>query len=820
MSGYCDICQMKDRFKDMILLQCKDCKVKIHDRCYGIDVTKFGKQDAQFSCWACRAVGKSVKVRERDASTGKRIVRNQSERPTQCCLCSVNDGTTQMHAMHAIFDAHGTRGRQIWLPPDEKTGERHLAWAHTLCALMVNGIRGATTTGTLFGCTSRGYYGDPDDMEYLSDSESVNSDLDDQYVVNDTHHYVFWGFLDQCRGRPLDEWGTNLAKAKSEGLKCIYCGANDDKTTILNGQQVFASLRVPLQCTTNNRAEYRMFRKFHHPEEKCCQAMHAGCAAWGRNERGEYSLVRRAYYYPGIQHMKNKRDKEPVVEIYCDCHAQDLFLRDGIDAASLMLDRHPGPFSPATGVVKKRLDKWDGKMVVDEMDQNAQVLNMETTEKHKTSGGKGETASAWAVTLQGKTGRKKRKELERADDAVAIRTEKHGRLATKYNTTDTSAHAKSQTEPSDLAQRIFESMAEEKRKTLSAGKPFDSTISAPIRIRWLNISGREGIEKEEFDVAWKKASEAVDKGVVLDGERKGIHERERAADGNLSVDSQSQRSPLEVPGASSSPAKRQKRDSLSTAGSGLKGGSSNVQTKENWSTLVRSMRNELDGQVERLILEPDNENATKSAEEIILRVKSTWKKKLGWSKPDWKKFWREVKSDLSCLEIESGSVSKTRTSSKEADGPSSKSQESGSMVHTHTASKLSEEPVPKSRVSQDTGGTKSVEPSTSEKNRPIFGNATLQELHANFDLVDLLTDPEVAEEDKHDDNVRTDTTPPDDGTSNSTSHSAALRAIQNSCDLLQERASPPPHRWSHLAYGPHYDRTGFKFGDWDEYEEI
>lgn len=348
---YCDICQGSASFRNMALLHCRGCGINVHYECYGCpdrrkDHPNQGKGEAVlFVCWACAAVGKSVRVRERDPFTGQHIAITQKERSTECCLCSVQG---EVHAMHPVYDGHGKRGRQIWLPPGEKK-ERRLAWAHTVCALTINA--NPNTAGTIYGCTLAGAYdveedavdGDFDDC--FSDSESINSDLDmdrisDGHCATDVHHFVYWGW---AAGEEDDAW-TRAIKNHKKDLRCFICGNDDDKTTKMpDGRFAFVSLRVPLQCCANNATEYEEFRSAHKGEEPCYQGLHVGCALWGRNDAGEQSLARRSWFFPGIVSSRDKRARNNVAEVYCDLHAKDIFCKLGSSAN--MERKLPGPFS-------------------------------------------------------------------------------------------------------------------------------------------------------------------------------------------------------------------------------------------------------------------------------------------------------------------------------------------------------------------------------------------------------------------------------------------------------------------------------------------
>jgi hypothetical protein len=75
--------------------------------CYGRGSTGYTKP---YRCWACLAVGKTVKGR---TLHGQRCDVAVTQRPTACCLCSI-DLKDKPLAVHPLFDNHGWKGRQIY----------------------------------------------------------------------------------------------------------------------------------------------------------------------------------------------------------------------------------------------------------------------------------------------------------------------------------------------------------------------------------------------------------------------------------------------------------------------------------------------------------------------------------------------------------------------------------------------------------------------------------------------------------------------------------------------------------------------------------
>jgi hypothetical protein len=218
----CDVCGLKDGQKNRKLIHCTECQLSVHKDCYGMD----SYEKDFFCCWACRAVGKSFQVEAHDEN-GNRLQILQSSRPKNCVLCSIKDG---FHAMHPLYDASGTKGRQMHLEESNKT----LAWAHTLCAFFL------TRSGFLYGCSRDGgsdYYEDPEDANEDSDDDrSNNPELIDESAENSdygeyapVHHFVYRGGIN---ARDEDKnVGRKISRLKQ--LKCYVCGADDKPKDVL-----------------------------------------------------------------------------------------------------------------------------------------------------------------------------------------------------------------------------------------------------------------------------------------------------------------------------------------------------------------------------------------------------------------------------------------------------------------------------------------------------------------------------------------------------------------------------------------------------------
>jgi len=334
---FCDICWARPRKHGLSFSfqRCKTCGVGVHKECYGNAHST--TPSADFECLACQAVGKTVRVRKRDKTTNQRLSFKISERPTECCLCSVDDGDAWYHAMHPIFDDYGPKGRQLLLPPSRDKPYPRLAWAHTLCCLAISSH--SHTAGCVFGCTSNGEYDGEEDSGANSDTSSVNSDLHESEDESITH-FVYC--LKRSAHEPDNPWTKKIWEQQHE-LKCQICGEDDS---------VPSSFRIPLQCSANDESEHSEFKGKHKGLtcDTCYVPMHVGCAIWGRNDVGQLPTCRRIYFFPGqaldadAESTQNLSEREkhfathPVTNIFCEAHAEDL-VSGGIKAATQL--RYP-----------------------------------------------------------------------------------------------------------------------------------------------------------------------------------------------------------------------------------------------------------------------------------------------------------------------------------------------------------------------------------------------------------------------------------------------------------------------------------------------
>jgi hypothetical protein len=330
--GHCDLCWGRDGFKEMKLLTCPDCGVAFHCECYGVDADSLVQVHNQaYPCGACRSVGETFTGRDH---TGKEHAIQQKERPTECCLCSVDEGIALPHPMHPLYDNHGESGKQIVLPPDKSKPSR-LAWVHTLCAMSITSH--SSTGGCVYSCDASGKYEDAveqKDISLASDGDDGKNDEQVKLSYGSTassylpeasqpasksdksvHHFVFCH--KEKKDDPESKWTKTIRERQA--LKCTLCGANDKN----DGANV--SYRIPVQCSANDSAEFKKFQGAHNAlcGGPCFVPVHVGCAQWHKNDAGEYPKVTRVYFFPGMSQTSALR-AQPATNIFCDLHARDL----------------------------------------------------------------------------------------------------------------------------------------------------------------------------------------------------------------------------------------------------------------------------------------------------------------------------------------------------------------------------------------------------------------------------------------------------------------------------------------------------------------
>ncbi|GAX13524.1 hypothetical protein FisN_27Lh035 [Fistulifera solaris] len=309
----CDICLGKNQCAGMPLWSCRTCHIHIHPLCYGLEKA----EESNFECWACRAVG--TEIHGRDLKTGQMKKFNVTARPTECCLCGVDNGTEFLHAMHPVYDYHG--GYHIILPAT-KEGPERLAWAHSLCCFAL--CSHDQTSGCLYGCTMKGSY---EGVTHPEEKERKNPNFPfniPHLGKNSIHHFAYWGIR---RHEKEDLWTRTLREHKQ--LKCRLCGKDDRPAHVL---------RIPVQCSANSTNEFSEFkgRHEHLRDDHCYEAIHVGCAIWKKDDTGAWPSRRRVYFHPG--RSEGTVQIGPVINVFCTTHAEDLC---GVGGSRLL--RYPVP---------------------------------------------------------------------------------------------------------------------------------------------------------------------------------------------------------------------------------------------------------------------------------------------------------------------------------------------------------------------------------------------------------------------------------------------------------------------------------------------
>lgn len=318
----CDICWFAWHRHVSPLITCSVCQLVVHPECYELQLASSSSSEQQpsFVCWACQAIGKMIKFRERDPRTGLRFTHTVRRRPQDCCLCNANDWDTGVHAMHPLFDDYGPRARQIRL----KDGQP--AWVHTLCALFLAKASG----GLVYACNARGEYGDDgttnqaDDPERLRiDDESVNSVLDnhndnDTIVNGSTHHFAY----------TLERWyGPQQGHVKwRKARQHLVCrGCKQD------GRDNYT---VAIQCNIGNDDVYEHLKTDAKGvplvfDDTCTAPWHPGCARYLPHAAGRVPGVQTVFYYPGHKHAG------AICNLFCLTHATDIYDHHAADGTFL-----------------------------------------------------------------------------------------------------------------------------------------------------------------------------------------------------------------------------------------------------------------------------------------------------------------------------------------------------------------------------------------------------------------------------------------------------------------------------------------------------
>lgn len=288
------------------------------------------KKNPNFTCHACTAVGQDVEVNlpsriGGSTKIGRQIGHmKQTERPSECVLCSHDKG---IHAMHPLLDTHGPEGRQFVLPA-QGDKERRLAWVHTLCASTI--CSNPQTAGCVYGCfKDKSFEGEGEEDESSSD----NSD-DDEESTTEERALCYFAIAGKDSNGDETPWSRQI-KHNCDELKCFICGRRNK-----NG-------KIPVQCIAGDEGETKKFKQFHtnlyvNAGTECSVAMHVGCARWGYQEKNEGDHLeivngrpcKLSYFTPGYNTNEELVDQygdelgRVVAQCYCKVHGREIVVNN------------------------------------------------------------------------------------------------------------------------------------------------------------------------------------------------------------------------------------------------------------------------------------------------------------------------------------------------------------------------------------------------------------------------------------------------------------------------------------------------------------
>ena len=360
LKGKCDICEKKDGFWGHNLQKCKVCHLLVHELCYGMRETKC--KDPDFVCHACNAVGKEVEVNVPSKIGGcgnkmgdKRELIKQTERPTECLLCSHDKGT---HAMHPLLDTHGKEGRQlVWNGRGKNGKKRRLAWVHTLCANVIGS--NPRSISQVYGCDKDGDFYDFEEQEVSCGDEEVEfgSDDDDEKKKSDMGSNPKDEIVQGSGHNGKNEENVSGDDSSSSTSvvnepTCYYTintepghakNINDQRRelTCFVCKKKDKEYRIPIQCPAGEEEEYGRWKGRHKKNTECSIAMHVGCARWGcvEEEGSHLEMIddkrcKLCYFTPGRYEADDGVDDDEGVEnqtvahCYCKRHARDIVVHN------------------------------------------------------------------------------------------------------------------------------------------------------------------------------------------------------------------------------------------------------------------------------------------------------------------------------------------------------------------------------------------------------------------------------------------------------------------------------------------------------------
>jgi hypothetical protein len=268
----------------------------------------------EFTCWACRAVGKTFTIYNSDniydRRQNKKMVKldiKQTARPTICDLCGYHD--EEPHAMHQIYDNYGPSARCLHVADNNSPSGRRVVWCHTVCGFFLT-LKSVLYGVTQEGTTDIGLEEDPSDERSVNLELQVNDEEEEDLFGGfaPSHHFVY--YLPKERDGELvhTKWSRKIDTLQKE-LRCEICNKDDSLAGVY---------RIPVQCSAGEADEPSDHRVCHtdlflEKRISCTRAFHVGCARYTDPEP-----LRKVFYYPGGKILN------PVQCLYCPSHAEDV----------------------------------------------------------------------------------------------------------------------------------------------------------------------------------------------------------------------------------------------------------------------------------------------------------------------------------------------------------------------------------------------------------------------------------------------------------------------------------------------------------------
>jgi hypothetical protein len=222
----CDICDKQDGYKGMTMQKCSECGVAVHEDCYGINSNAFlsGRKWKQWKCHACASIGQTVSaIRQSNGHIEDVTI---TERPVLCAFCNVHSG---IHAMHPLYNTHGSKGLPI---VSGKSQEEGIQWVHTLCAFALG--EHSQTQSLVYFCDDNGNFdgneNDDDSVSSSEEEEQRRSHLDFTYEKGD--YTLVSATTHRCLLNNETPETIGLLK-QFQHLKCLVCNKNSHHSNMI-----------------------------------------------------------------------------------------------------------------------------------------------------------------------------------------------------------------------------------------------------------------------------------------------------------------------------------------------------------------------------------------------------------------------------------------------------------------------------------------------------------------------------------------------------------------------------------------------------------